>query len=102
MPGPPACSERDSTLLNSSPTPSGGWARHTPPPLEFISRTPEGLRAWYQGVGYLPGQTLLGSAFRVREIRPPRVTLEGPSGAITQSTFLLSEPAEARSSKETP
>lgn len=103
MPGPPSLlgTRFDAPELLAHPQAGDGLAT-PPPPLEFISRTPEGLRAWYQGVGYLPGQTLLGSAFRVREIRPPRVTLEGPSGAITQSTFLLSEPAEARSSKETP
>lgn len=103
MPGIPGTFETRFNSPNLLAHPQAGDRLATPPPpLEFISRTQEGLRAWYQGVGYLSGQTLLGSAYRVREIRPPRVTLEGPSGAITQSTFLLSEPAEARSPKETP
>lgn len=75
-----------------------------PPDLEFISRTPEGLRAWYQGVGYRVGQTLVGSPYRIRDIHPPRVTLEGPAGTVEQSTFLYSysEPAAPPVSKETP
>lgn len=70
--------------------------------LEFISRTPEGLRAWYQGVGYTAGQAILGSAYRVREIRPPRVIVEGPAGPVAQSTFLFQESSDPTATKETP
>lgn len=80
------------------PSPGSG-ATAPPPDLDFISRTPEGLRAWYQGLGFRTGETLLGTSYRIREIRPPRVVLEGPAGPVVQSTVHLAAPAP---SPETP
>ncbi|HET8714415.1 MAG TPA: hypothetical protein VFM16_01215 [Holophagaceae bacterium] len=74
--------------------PQAGAGEATPPPeLDFISRTPEGLRAWYQGLGFRAGETILGTGYRIREIHPPRVVLEGPSGPVVQSTVRLERPA---------
>ncbi|HEU4952042.1 MAG TPA: hypothetical protein VFT46_08810 [Holophagaceae bacterium] len=76
--------------------PQTGAGEATPPPeLDFISRTPEGLRAWYQGLGFRAGETILGTGYRIREIHPPRVVLEGPAGPVVQSTIHLERPATA-------
>lgn len=80
--------------------PQVGAGEAAPPPeLDFISRTPEGLRAWYQGLGFRAGETILGTGYRIREIHPPRVVLEGPAGPVVQSTVRLERPAPAQ---ETP
>ena len=73
-----------------------------PPPLEFISRTPDGLRAWYDGVGFKAGQTILGTAYRVLEIRPPAVVIEGPDGRRKQTTFTIQPSTRNSLSPETP
>ena len=91
-----------SPSLLSMPVAGGSGPASEPPPLEFISRTPEGLHAWYQGVGFKTGQTILGTAYRIREIRPPKVVLEGPSGRVEQATFRLEPPAAASHHPELP
>lgn len=73
-----------------------------PPPLEFISRTPDGLRAWYDGVGFKAGQTILGTAYRVVEIHPPAVVIEGPDGRRKQTTFTFQPSTPNSVSPETP
>lgn len=81
---------------------SGSGNVAPPPPLDFISRTPEGVRAWYDGAGFRVGQTIPGTAYRVREIHPPRVVLEGPAGRVEQTTFILERPEAGSSRPETP
>lgn len=84
------------------PSPTNAGLASEPPPLEFISRTPAGLRAWYQGVAFKSGQTILGTPYRIREIAPPRVVLDGPTGRIEQATFRLAPPSETPHQMEPP
>lgn len=88
--------------LLSIPSVGGSGPASEPPTLEFISRTPEGLHAWYGGVAFKAGQTILGTTYRIREIRPPKVVLEGPSGRIEQATFRLAPPVAASHPPELP
>jgi hypothetical protein len=81
---------------------SGSGNIAPPPLLDFISRTPEGVRAWYEGTGFRVGQTILGTAYRIREIHPPRVVLEGPAGRVEQTTFVLERPEAGSPRPETP
>lgn len=89
-----------STLTLDANSGSGNSA--PPPVLDFISRTPEGYRAWYDGVGFKVGQLILGTPYRIREIRPPKVVLDGPGGRVDQATFTLAPPEAASPDPETP
>lgn len=76
--------------------PSGGAAPATPAPHpDFLIQGPAGARAWFEGRGYRPGQTLQGQPFQVQgvELDPaPRVHLKGAGGLATRSTRLPAPP----------
>lgn len=58
------------------------------PQPDFLIEGPGGTQAWFDGQGYRTGQPLKGRAFTVQgiHVRPPQVTLQGPSGSASRST----------------
>lgn len=88
-----------------TPEARGNSAPSPVPDLDFLIHGASGSRAWLDGKGYRPGQTLEGNPLSVGPIRSTTVELKSPSGktrAILSTNPLHSPEPSPRPAVEAP